>query len=370
MEAGKPNPRLTGNRSYIGTMPSLPPNADFRTIVESAPEAIIVYAQGRFLYLNPVAAERLGSEPEKLVGHAIMDFVHPSSVELVLSRLKNLQATGEAGPPMEVSFVARDGTVIESEVVSVAIVFEGANAVVTLIRDISRRVAAERALRESEDRFAKAFEHSPHGMAFVSLEGRWLRANRALCQMVGYTEEELRDLTFKDISHPDDLPDDLEHIRAMIAGKSQGYNKVKRYYAKDGKLIWVCVDVFAVRDASGAPLYFIGQVQNITTQRALEAEAAHGRWLAGIGDTAVAVAHELNNVLTILMMNAELLAGDARPEEVKHLANEVLSSAKRIGTTVAGLRQLSDPKTVDYVGEKKMLDLSSLTRDKGDPAAQ
>src|SRR5688500_9045885 len=98
-------------------MTSLPAHADYRTIVESAPEAIIVYADGRFLYLNPVAAHRLGADRDTLVGHPIMDFVHPSSVELVLARLKNLAVTGEAGPPMEVRFVARDGSVIESEVV-------------------------------------------------------------------------------------------------------------------------------------------------------------------------------------------------------------------------------------------------------------
>ena len=174
-------------------------------------------------------------------------------------------------------------------------------------------------------------------------------------------------MAFKDITHPDDLPDDLEQVRAMIAGKSDGYNKVKRYYAKDGRLILVSVNVFVVRDASGAALYFIGQIQDITMQRALEAEAAHGRWLAGIGDTAVAVAHEMNNALTILSMNAELLATSARPDEMKDLAAEVLSAANRIAATVAGLRQLADPKTVDYVGQKKMLDLSSLARGKGTP---
>lgn len=334
--------------------------ADYRTIVESAPEAIIVYSAGRFLYVNAFAAERLRADRSSLAGRPIMEFVHPDSVEVVLARLKELEETGEAGPPMEVRFVARDGTVIQSEVVSIPIVFDGRKAVLTLIRDISKRVDAERALRESEERFANAFKHSPHGMAFVSLDGRWLRANKALCTMVGYSEEELRALTFKDISHPDDLPDDLEQVRAMIAGKTDAYNKVKRYYAKDGRLIWVRVDVFAVRDARGAALYFIGQIQDITTQRAGEAAAAHGRWLAGIGDTAVAVAHEMNNALTILMMNAELLATDARPEETREMAGEVLAAAKRIGATVDGLLQLADPKSIDYVGEKKMLDLSSV----------
>lgn len=346
-------------------MGKLPSHAEYHTIVESAPEAIIVYAQGRFLYVNGFAAERLRADRESLIGHPIMEFVHPDSVEEVTARLSQLQEKGEGGPPIEVKFVARDGTVIQSEVISVPIIFDGQKAILTLIRDISRRVEAERALRESEERFGNAFKHSPHGMCFVSLDGHWLRANKAFREMVGYSEEELRGLTFKDISHPDDLPDDLLQVRAMIAGKQNAYNKVKRYYTKDGRLIWVCLDVFAVRDPRGAALYFIGQIQDITRQRALEAEVAHGRWLAGIGETAVAVAHEMNNALTILMMNAELLhSSDARPEEVQQLAGEVLSAATRIGATVEGLRRIADPKSIDYVGEKKMLDLSSLAAGK------
>ena len=336
-------------------------HAEYRTIVEAAPEAIIVYAHGRLLYVNKFAAQRLKSDRDALIGQPIMSFVHPDSVELVTTRLRQLEETGPTGPPFEVRFVARDGSVIESEVVSMPITFEGQQAVLTLIRDISRRVEAEHALRESEERFGNAFRHSPHGMAFVSLDGHWLRANRALCTMVGYSEEELRALTFKDISHPDDLPDDLEQVRALIRGKQDSYNKVKRYYAKDGRVVWVCVDVFAVRDLSGAVRYFIGQVQDITRQRALEAEAAHGRWLAGIGETTVAIAHELNNALTVLVMNAELLAaGETAPGEVQALAAEVLAAARRIEATVEGLARLPDPKTIDYVGEKKMLDLSSL----------
>lgn len=346
---------------YIGTMANLPNAAEYQTIVEAAPEAIIIYARGRFLYVNAFAAERLKADRASLIGHPIMDFVHPDSVAEVTSRLSQLEEKGEGGPPVEVRFVARDETIIESEVISVPIVFDGQPAILTLIRDISRRLAAERSLRESEERFGKAFKHSPHGMAFVSLDGHWLRANEALCRMIGYSEEELRRLTFKDISHPDDLPDDLLQVRALITGKQNAYNKIKRYYTKDGRLIWVSVDVFAVRDGRGAALYFIGQVQDITKQRELEAQAAHGRWLAGIGETAVAVSHEMNNALTILMMNAELLhSSDTKPEEIQPLAAEVLSAAMRIRATVEGLGRMADPKSIDYVGEKKMLDFSSL----------
>src|SRR5215210_3529626 len=113
-------------------------HGEYRTIVESAPEAIIVYAKGRFLYVNRFAAERLKADREALIGHPIMKFVHPESVEMVATRIMQLEAGGEAGPPMEVRFVAQDGTVIRSEVVSVPITFEGHKAILTLIRDISR----------------------------------------------------------------------------------------------------------------------------------------------------------------------------------------------------------------------------------------
>lgn len=345
-------------------MPLATSSADYRTIIESAPEAIIVYAAGRFLYLNPFASARLGAGAESLVGKPIMDFVHPESVELVVTRISQLEKTAQAGPPVEVRFVARDGTVIPAEVVSVPIVFEGQKAILGLIRDISGRVETERALRESEERFGNAFRYSPHGMAFVSLEGRWMKVNKSLCEMVGYSEEELLARTFKDITHPDDLPDDLEQLRLLKAGKINSYTRVKRYYTKDGRLIWISLAVSAVRDASGEPMYFIGQVQDVTRQRASEAEAAHARWVAGIGETAIAVAHEMNNALTILLMNAELLANEASPEEIPEMATEVLSSANRIAATVERLRQLADPKSIDYVGEKKMLDLSSRASQK------
>ena len=149
-------------------------------MIETAPEGIIVYTPEKFLYLNAFAAQRLGGDQASFVGNPIMEFVHPESVPAVVERIRGLSAATQAGMPLDVRFVARDGTVIVAEIVSVPIVFEGQKAILGLIRDISRRVDAEQALRESEERFGNAFRHSPHGMAFVSPEGRWLKANRAL----------------------------------------------------------------------------------------------------------------------------------------------------------------------------------------------
>ena len=198
-------------------MASVPAVADFRTMVESAPEAIIVYTPEKFLYLNEFAARRLGSDPASLTGQPIMQFVHPESVAAVMDRISGPAAASKAGIPLDVRFVASDGSVILAEIVSVPILFEGHRAILGLIRDVSRRTEAERALRESEEKFGNAFRHSPHGMAFVSPEGRLLKANYALCAMLGYSEEELLQLGIADVTHPDDIATDLEHLRRLVA---------------------------------------------------------------------------------------------------------------------------------------------------------
>lgn len=327
-------------------------------MIESAPEAIIVYTPQKFLFLNSFAARRLGAEPQALVGHPILEFVHPESLPVVVDRIRQLMAGGEGGAPLEVRFVSRSGEVMPAEIMSMPITFEGQPALLGLIRDISRRKAVESALRESEEKFANAFRHSPHGMMFVNLEGRFIQANSALCEMLGYTEEELSGLTFADLTHPEDVAVDLDQLKRLNKRELQNYHRIKRYRRKDGRTIWVSLGVSAVHDGDGAPLYFVGQVQDITAQKEREEERASAQRRAGILETTIAVAHEMNNVLTVLMMNAELLATDARPEEIPEISAQIHSAASRIAATVQRLRDLSDAGSVDYMGEK-MLDLSS-----------
>lgn len=340
-------------------MPTALKHADFQAIVESAPEAIIVFNFEHFLYVNRFAAEQLGFESESLLGQSIMSFVPPESRQLVIDRLRQLAGTGQSGGPMEVEFVSRDGRVIPSEVVAVPISFEGQPAVLGFIRDISKRNEAERALRESEERFGNAFTYSPHGMGIVALDGHWVRANRSLCEMLGYSDEELQSLTVRSVTHPDDVAEDVELIKSLVERKIMSYNRIKRYYRKDGEMIWVSLAVSAVHDAAGKPIYLIGQVENITARRELERRSLQAERLAGVVETTVAVAHEMNNVLTSLAMNAELLATDASPEEIPALAGEILLASNRIAATVKRLRNVADMKSVAYMGDKKMLDLSS-----------
>ena len=122
--------------------------------------------------------------------------------------------------------------------------------------------------------FQSAFEFAAIGMALVSPEGKWLQVNRSVCKITGYSEAELLERTFQDITHPDDLELDLENVRKMLAGEINTYQMEKRYYHKDCTIVWVLLSVSLVRTKLGEPLFFISQIQDITRQKTSEQKLA------------------------------------------------------------------------------------------------
>ncbi len=153
-------------------------------------------------------------------------------------------------------------------------------AILAINTDITEYKRTQESLRESEERFHGAFEHAPIGMALVSPDGRWLQVNRSLCEIVGYSEQELLTMKFQAITHPDDLETDLGSRHQMLAGEIRSYQLEKRYFHKCGQIVWILLSVSLVRDARGQPQYFVTQIQDITERkRALEAlRESEERW--------------------------------------------------------------------------------------------
>ncbi|NJA89352.1 PAS domain S-box protein [Rhodocyclus tenuis] len=154
----------------------------------------------------------------------------------------------------------------------------------------SRRVA-EFALRASEQRFRATFEQAAVGLALVDPEGRWLRVNHKLCDIVGYTHEELLALDFQAITYPDDLDSDLLFVRRILAGELSTYSMEKRYVRKDGELVWINLTVALVRREDAQPDYFISVVEDIQRRKqaelalkAREATLSEAQRLTGIGN--------------------------------------------------------------------------------------
>jgi PAS domain S-box-containing protein len=126
----------------------------------------------------------------------------------------------------------------------------------------------------SDSLFQSAFEFAAIGMALVSPEGKWLRVNRSICEITGYSEAELLERTFQDITHPDDLEADLANVRKMLAGEIDTYQMEKRYFHKNSSIVWILLSVSLVRTKAGEPLFFIGQIQDITRQKESEQKLA------------------------------------------------------------------------------------------------
>ncbi len=136
--------------------------------------------------------------------------------------------------------------------------------------DITDRIHAELALRESEARFRSTFEQAGMGIAHVGLSGRWLFVNDKICEMTGYTKAELLNSNFQDITYPDDLPQDRENIRQILAGEIQVVKFEKRYLHKLGHVIWINLTGTLRYDEAGNPLYFIASFEDINDRKQAE----------------------------------------------------------------------------------------------------
>jgi len=143
---------------------------------------------------------------------------------------------------------------------------------VITMRDITERKRVEEAFRESEARFHAIFDLAAVGIAQVSLTGRWLLMNRKLSDLIGYSFDELENMTLQQVTHPDDIEPHLVQVRRMFAGEIPDYTFEKRLLRKDGSILWVNLNATLVRDQNGKPEYAIAIIEDINERK--EAEEA------------------------------------------------------------------------------------------------
>ena len=138
-------------------------------------------------------------------------------------------------------------------------------------RQLSRKVRERTAeIVDSEQRFRATFEQAAVGIAHVSLEGCFLRINQKFCEIVGYTPDEMLDLTFQEITYPVDLDEDVTHINELLAGEIDTYSMEKRYIHKNGELVWIHLTVSLIRNKIGQPQWFVSVIKDITERKQTE----------------------------------------------------------------------------------------------------
>lgn len=262
-----------------GVVPAPPGDETFRLLVERSIQGILVHRDQKPLFLNEAWARAHGTTvAEVLKMDTVLPLVHADEHERILGYMR-ARMRGESAPESyEYRGVRKDGTTVWFENLVQRIEWDGQPAVLATIQDISQRKRAEQALRRSEERFRRAFEDGPVGVTFVDRELRFIKANRAFCELLGYTEGELQGLSTTDITHPEDrggsaAPD-------VVPGDFLDFTTRKRYERKNGSAVWVRMSCYWIRDEDDTPYYRMALVEDISDRVAarLAVEASEARF--------------------------------------------------------------------------------------------
>lgn len=332
----------------------------FRLITENTLD-IISYStpDGLCRYVSPMVHTLLGYENSEMIGTTSFNYIHPEDRKA----LQAYDANKESGVVC-FRFRHKRGHYVWFEATFKNITNEEGELqyIISIARDITDRKQAEECLRQSEQRFRGAFDHALIGMALVNLNGQFIKVNRALCSLIGYSEQELLQLGYKDITTPDDLDKHLHDLDMLLNRSTSHYFLEKRYIHKHGSIIWALLGVSLVRDDAGNPLYFIAQIEDIMDKKKLEQLREQQNELldrtdklSTIGQFAASIAHEIRNPLTTIRGFIQLLS-QKHTSDPQGYYPIILDELDRANEIISDFLALSKNRTI----EKKMCNLNDI----------
>lgn len=325
----------------------------FHALLEAAPDGILsVDERGCINQVNERVKLMFGYEQSELIGAPVEMLIPPEQRQRHVEHRARYAVSPhrrDMGIGMELYAVRKDGSRFPVEVsLNPATTGEGA-FVFCAVRDLSERHQVRRAQSESEARFKSAFNYSPIGIALVSPQGKWLQVNRSMSSILGYSEEELLTLDFQTVTHPDDLAPDLALLQRALDGEIETYQMEKRYFHKDGHIIYVLLGVSLVRDTAGSPLYFVSQVVDISGRKADEAQRTQlladvQRANQDLQSFAYIISHDLKTPLRGISTVASWLTmdyGDRLDDAGKELLNLLSRRVVRLEDMITGVLNYS-----------------------------
>jgi len=311
---------------------------EFRIFTEQSPNMIFINQGGTVVYANQKCEEAMGYTREEFLSPDFdyMSLIAPESVNLVRANFQR-HLNGEEVEPYEYTLISKTHKKIDAIITSKLISYEGEPALLGIITDISQRKQAERDLQNSEEKFRLAFQNAPMGIALSNMDGSLVQSNPVFCRMLGYTEQELRQMTFQDVTHPEDVEKQMPYHEKCIRGEIDSFQLDKRYVKKDGEIIWVDLRVAITKTRAGQPLYGLNMVKDITevkmaeeNRQRLESQLRQAQKMEAIGTLAGGIAHDFNNILGAIIGYSEMAIYDAeKGSMVHHNMEQVLKAGHR-----------------------------------------
>lgn len=223
--------------------------------------------------------------------------------------------------------------------------------------NVTELIKTQEALKTSAETFSSAFNYSGIGMAIVGIDGKLLDVNAALCQMTGYSREELQQLTFQQITHADDLEGDLALMRKTLRNEISTYTLDKRYITKNKKIILVQLTVSLVKNPDGSPRFFISQVIDMTGKKDLEKEIRRRNIeLEASKASLMNKVEQLEELSHIIAHNLRGPAGN-----IKVLSETLLTKHSAEGAAAALARAIPDEQALKFINESSNSLMNSLS---------
>jgi diguanylate cyclase (GGDEF)-like protein/PAS domain S-box-containing protein len=330
----------------------------FRALTKNAPVGIVeLDTDGRCVFVNERFCELSGIPPERTAGWGWMGALHPDERDIVLADGRRAARGGEE-LVREHRMIRGDGRLvwISARTAQLRDDVGTIEGYIVTCTDITELKEANRALEEAEARFANAFEEAPIGMALVSPEGGFLRVNRELVRITGHTQEQLLEMSFQDVSHPDELDESLDLVRRLLAGDMRTFNLERRHRRANGQFAWIDLSVSAVRDESG-PLYMVAQIEDVTKRRradeAVRSAEAHFRSAfdsAPIGMAITSLDGRFEHVNPALCE----ITGYPR-EQLESMTFQSITPAEDLGDDDRATEQLISGRVSVYRNEKRYI---------------
>lgn len=242
-------------------------NGFLNGVVKTTPLAIVgLDAAGHVDVWNPVAERLFGYRPDEVLGRPLPTI--PDEEQSLFEALRErVLGRGESVLDVETTRRRKDGTLFDARVSVGPRLLDGeARGALAIVADMTEQKRHLEALRESEERFRLTFDEAAIGMGLVGIDGRLFRVNAALCDILGYEEAELTTMMVESITHPEDAAKDAALATKLARGEIPRYQLEKRYVRKDGRIVHAILGVGVVRGRDGAPLYYVGQVEDITVR--------------------------------------------------------------------------------------------------------
>jgi PAS domain S-box-containing protein len=324
----------------------------FRDLFENSPDAVFVEdLEGTVLDVNFAACVLHGLTREQLVGqNAINDLIPPERREAARLDFQNL-AAGKLSW-VEGETLTNDGRIVPVEVRVSRIEFNGRPALLLHVRDISERRAAETARQSSEALFRSVWENSVDGMRLADENGVIVAVNDAYCKMVGMEAQALEGRLFTVVySELEDREAMLKDFREHFSSRALAPKRQTQQTLHDGRAI-VQETSESFIEVEGRPLLMLSLFRDVTTQRRLEEQLRQSQKMEAIGQLAGGVAHDFNNILTVIHGHASLLLMSNLDDYAARSAQQIVQAAERAAALTRQMltfsrRQLIQPKRLD-----------------------